>query len=286
MKYPLTGLESNDEIPAKVRKSAYSQQRQPLIDYERRKKRDVANSNERRRMRCINNGFDQLKDCIPHLKAMDKISKAGILSHACHYLNHMQEQIKILNKSVQEARCLSCGHCPYYAADTQNSSTNTCSWFKQVPPLHVQVSSDVPTLSPNEALAENEMITYDHSGEEKPNTPNSDSTSAASMQANQVKPLSFTHLLQAVEVLHDMKFHASPVSVNKGVYQRTRHSGPVSLGPINTISSPNTQHTSSVISTSSSVNSLPTSYPLECRPLPPRLKNKWHIGTSSSQITS
>lgn len=46
------------------------------MEHEKRLRREIANSNERRRMQSINAGFDSLKSIIPHNEG-EKLSKVS-----------------------------------------------------------------------------------------------------------------------------------------------------------------------------------------------------------------
>ena len=50
------------------------------VDQERRIRREIANSNERRRMQSINAGFQSLRTLLPHHEG-EKLSKVGSTSN-------------------------------------------------------------------------------------------------------------------------------------------------------------------------------------------------------------
>ena len=52
------------------------------MDQERRIRREIANSNERRRMQSINAGFQSLRTLLPHHEG-EKLSKVRELKHKC-----------------------------------------------------------------------------------------------------------------------------------------------------------------------------------------------------------
>jgi hypothetical protein len=80
------------------------------LEHEKRVRREIANSNERRRMQSINTGFQSLKILIPH-SCGEKLSKACILQRAADHIKTLEneklklqsqnEQFRILIKSFQ-----------------------------------------------------------------------------------------------------------------------------------------------------------------------------------------
>ncbi|XP_051987322.1 transcription factor AP-4 isoform X1 [Xyrauchen texanus] len=73
-------------------------------DQERRIRREIANSNERRRMQSINAGFQSLKTLIPHSDG-EKLSKAAILQQTAEYIFSMeQEKTRLLQQNTQLKR--------------------------------------------------------------------------------------------------------------------------------------------------------------------------------------
>lgn len=80
------------------------------MEQEKRVRREIANSNERRRMQSINTGFQSLKILIPH-SCGEKLSKACILQRAADHIKSLEneklklqsqnEQFRILIKSFQ-----------------------------------------------------------------------------------------------------------------------------------------------------------------------------------------
>ncbi|XP_069765129.1 transcription factor AP-4-like isoform X2 [Narcine bancroftii] len=59
-------------------------------DQDRRIRREIANSNERRRMQSINAGFQSLKVLLPHADG-EKLSKAAILQQTAEYIFALEE---------------------------------------------------------------------------------------------------------------------------------------------------------------------------------------------------
>ncbi|XP_067332058.1 transcription factor AP-4 isoform X1 [Channa argus] len=75
-------------------------------DQERRIRREIANSNERRRMQSINAGFQSLKTLIPHSDG-EKLSKAAILQQTAEYIFSLeQEKTRLLQQNSQLKRII------------------------------------------------------------------------------------------------------------------------------------------------------------------------------------
>uniref|UniRef100_A0A3Q3FF76 Transcription factor AP-4 n=1 Tax=Labrus bergylta TaxID=56723 RepID=A0A3Q3FF76_9LABR len=73
-------------------------------DQERRIRREIANSNERRRMQSINAGFQSLKTLLPHTDG-EKLSKAAILQQTSDYIFALeQEKTQLLAQNNQLKR--------------------------------------------------------------------------------------------------------------------------------------------------------------------------------------
>ncbi|CAL8331511.1 unnamed protein product [Merluccius merluccius] len=73
-------------------------------DQERRIRREIANSNERRRMQSINAGFQSLKSLLPHTDG-EKLSKAAILQQTSDYIFALeQEKTQLLQQNNQLKR--------------------------------------------------------------------------------------------------------------------------------------------------------------------------------------
>lgn len=64
---------------------------------DRRIKREIANSNERRRMQSINAGFHKLKSLLP-VNDGEKISKANILQHAADFIINIERDRTMLHE--------------------------------------------------------------------------------------------------------------------------------------------------------------------------------------------
>lgn len=77
------------------------------MDQERRIRREIANSNERRRMQSINAGFQSLRTLLPHHEG-EKLSKAAILQQTAEYIYTLeQEKTLLLSQNSQLRRLLS-----------------------------------------------------------------------------------------------------------------------------------------------------------------------------------
>ncbi|XP_017071016.1 uncharacterized protein LOC108107556 [Drosophila eugracilis] len=63
----------------------------PLVDSEKRMRREIANSNERRRMQSINAGFQSLRSLLPRHEG-EKLSKAAILQQTFQYIVELENQ--------------------------------------------------------------------------------------------------------------------------------------------------------------------------------------------------
>lgn len=73
---------------------------------EKRIRREIANSNERRRMQSINAGFSSLRTLLPHHEG-EKLSKAAILQQTSDYIYSLeQEKTRLLSQNCQLKRLL------------------------------------------------------------------------------------------------------------------------------------------------------------------------------------
>ncbi|XP_028133694.1 transcription factor AP-4 isoform X2 [Diabrotica virgifera virgifera] len=74
------------------------------MEQEKRIRREIANSNERRRMQSINNGFQSLRNLLPHHEG-EKLSKAAILQQTAEYIYSLeQEKTRLLSQNCQLKR--------------------------------------------------------------------------------------------------------------------------------------------------------------------------------------
>ncbi|CAH8570994.1 unnamed protein product [Heterobilharzia americana] len=70
------------------------------FDQEKRVRREIANSNERRRMQSINAGFDSLRILLPTISDGEKMSKATILQLTAKYINTLLMRVSLLESEV------------------------------------------------------------------------------------------------------------------------------------------------------------------------------------------
>jgi len=73
-----------------------------FIEDDKRKRRAIANSNERRRMQSINAGFQTLKSLIPHSSG-EKLSKACILQRSADFMQFLSNEKDKLSNKLQVA---------------------------------------------------------------------------------------------------------------------------------------------------------------------------------------
>ncbi|XP_015792537.1 transcription factor AP-4 [Tetranychus urticae] len=78
------------------------------LEHEKRVRREIANSNERRRMQSINAGFNSLRTMLPKHDG-EKLSKAAILQHTAEYIHQLeQEKTRLLSEICQLKRSQNC----------------------------------------------------------------------------------------------------------------------------------------------------------------------------------
>ncbi|CAH8532129.1 unnamed protein product [Dicrocoelium dendriticum] len=70
------------------------------LEHEKRVRREIANSNERRRMQSINAGFDSLRDLLPPIQDGEKMSKATILQLTAEYIQSLLNRVSLLENEV------------------------------------------------------------------------------------------------------------------------------------------------------------------------------------------
>ncbi|KDR24214.1 Transcription factor AP-4, partial [Zootermopsis nevadensis] len=76
------------------------------MEQEKRIRREIANSNERRRMQSINAGFQSLRILLPHHEG-EKLSKAAILQQTAEYIYQLeQEKTSLLSQNCQLKRLI------------------------------------------------------------------------------------------------------------------------------------------------------------------------------------
>ncbi|KAJ8730879.1 hypothetical protein PYW08_002292 [Mythimna loreyi] len=88
---------TSDKHPSSGRKT---------MEAEKRIRREIANSNERRRMQSINAGFQALRTLLPRHEG-EKLSKAAILQQTAEYIYNLeQEKTRLLSQNCQLKRLL------------------------------------------------------------------------------------------------------------------------------------------------------------------------------------
>eukprot|EP00731_Ephydatia_muelleri_P030703 Em0022g217a len=100
---PLSSSDHSDKPYSPEDDSVSSPQSKRPAD--KKLRRQIANSNERRRMQSINAGFHTLKLLMPHVQG-EKLSKASILQHAAEFiyrLNQDRERLVQQNTSLRMA---------------------------------------------------------------------------------------------------------------------------------------------------------------------------------------
>ncbi|XP_015913206.1 transcription factor AP-4 isoform X2 [Parasteatoda tepidariorum] len=94
-----------------------------LLEQEKRIRREIANSNERRRMQSINAGFQSLRALLPHREG-EKLSKAAILQSTADYVFQLeQEKARLLEQNSQFSRRLL--HSPSNIQDSDGSCSGS-----------------------------------------------------------------------------------------------------------------------------------------------------------------
>lgn len=90
---------------------------------ERKLRREIANSNERRRMQSINSGFQALRLLIPHSEG-EKLSKAAILQQTAEYIFALeQDKTRLLQQNTTLKRILS--QCDREGANSTDSKRSS-----------------------------------------------------------------------------------------------------------------------------------------------------------------
>lgn len=73
-----------------------------LLEQEKRIRREIANSNERRRMQSINAGFQSLRTLLPHREG-EKLSKVSLLLYINNCRNHLYKRHGIAGIPCQDS---------------------------------------------------------------------------------------------------------------------------------------------------------------------------------------
>lgn len=112
-----------------------------VMENEKRMRREIANSNERRRMQSINAGFQSLKNLLPHHEG-EKLSKAAILQQTAEYIYALeQEKTRLLSQNCQLKRLLDQNdNVAATAGELQTTTTNKKRKFDNV--IQMQTISD------------------------------------------------------------------------------------------------------------------------------------------------
>ncbi|KAK7087057.1 Transcription factor AP-4 (activating enhancer binding protein 4) [Halocaridina rubra] len=97
-------IEDEEAIGSLCRLSGRPISPKTAMEQEKRIRREIANSNERRRMQSINAGFASLKTILPHHEG-EKLSKAAILQQTAEYIYTLeQEKTRLLSQNCQLKR--------------------------------------------------------------------------------------------------------------------------------------------------------------------------------------
>ncbi|XP_076053924.1 transcription factor cropped isoform X2 [Oratosquilla oratoria] len=100
------GIEDEEAIGSLCRLGSRPVSPKTAMEQEKRIRREIANSNERRRMQSINAGFASLKTLLPHHEG-EKLSKAAILQQTAEYIYQLeQEKTRLLSQNCQLKRLL------------------------------------------------------------------------------------------------------------------------------------------------------------------------------------
>ncbi|CAH2076231.1 unnamed protein product, partial [Iphiclides podalirius] len=101
--YNLYEEEASDHAFARSEKHSMGSK---TMEAEKRIRREIANSNERRRMQSINAGFQALRTLLPRHEG-EKLSKAAILQQTAEYIYSLeQEKTRLLSQNCQLKRLL------------------------------------------------------------------------------------------------------------------------------------------------------------------------------------
>ncbi|XP_050346701.1 transcription factor AP-4 isoform X1 [Nymphalis io] len=102
--YNLYEEEASDHASSRSEKN--SSPGSKTMEAEKRIRREIANSNERRRMQSINAGFQALRTLLPRHEG-EKLSKAAILQQTAEYIYSLeQEKTRLLSQNCQLKRLL------------------------------------------------------------------------------------------------------------------------------------------------------------------------------------
>merc|ERR1719447_1081188 len=114
------GIEDEEAIGSLCRLSGRPVSPKSAMEQEKRIRREIANSNERKRMQSINSGFASLRTLLPHHEG-EKLSKAAILQQTAEYIYSLeQEKTRLLSQNCQLKRLI--GQTQHMDTDETDSS--------------------------------------------------------------------------------------------------------------------------------------------------------------------
>ncbi|KAL7301645.1 hypothetical protein TKK_0005652 [Trichogramma kaykai] len=112
------------------------------MEQEKRMRREIANSNERRRMQSINAGFQSLRTLLPHHEG-EKLSKAAILQQTAEYIYQLEQQkTQLLSQNLQLKRLVDQHEGAGDVVNSKKRKTNDNHGVVVSLPMHVSESVD------------------------------------------------------------------------------------------------------------------------------------------------
>jgi len=121
-------------------------------EQERKIRREIANSNERRRMQSINAGFQSLRTLLPQHEG-EKLSKAAILQQTAEYIYSLeQEKTRLLAQNCQLKRLLSLSQSHIEDGTTSTVASTVAQHVGGNDPTLSVTSSSVPTLTTSSGI--------------------------------------------------------------------------------------------------------------------------------------
>jgi len=121
-------------------------------EQERKIRREIANSNERRRMQSINAGFQSLRTLLPQHEG-EKLSKAAILQQTAEYTYSLeQEKTRLLAQNCQLKRLLSLSQSHIEDGTTSTVASTVAQHVGGNDPTLSVTSSSVPTLTTSSGI--------------------------------------------------------------------------------------------------------------------------------------
>merc|ERR1712156_127884 len=121
-----------------------------VLDQERKIRREIANSNERRRMQSINAGFQSLRTLLPQHEG-EKLSKAAILQQTAEYIYSLeQEKTRLLAQNCQLKGLLSLSQSHVEDGAASTTASTDAQHGGNGPTL--SVTSSVPTLTTSSGI--------------------------------------------------------------------------------------------------------------------------------------